>query len=69
VQTDRTLATLLARATSREVGDGEVGVLLQPLVEQGLMLREGSSYLALGLPLSAEPRATPRESPSRGECG
>ena len=70
VQTDRALATLLARAKQPDVvGGGEVEALLQPLVEQGLMLHEGSSYLALGLPLSAEPRATPRESPSRGECG
>jgi len=70
VQTDRALATLLARAKQPDVvGGGEVEALLQPLVEQGLMLHEGSSYLALGLPLSAEPRDTPRESPSRGERG
>lgn len=54
VQTDRALATLLARATRRDVGAGEVETLLQPLVEQGHMLREARSYLALGLPLSTE---------------
>ena len=28
--------------------------LLEPLVDDGLMLREGRSYLALGLPVDAE---------------
>ncbi|MBE3073794.1 MAG: hypothetical protein IMZ75_02440, partial [Actinobacteria bacterium] len=54
VQTDRALATLLSRTTKRDVGAGEVETLLQPLVEQGHMLREARSYLALGLPLSTE---------------
>ena len=63
VQTDRALATLLARATKRDIGGGEVETMLQPLVEQGLMLREGSSYLALGLPLSAESDEALREDP------
>jgi ribosomal peptide maturation radical SAM protein 1 len=62
VQTDRALATLLADTTSREVGAGEVETLLRPLVDLGLMLREGHSYLALGLPPSTESDDTLRES-------
>ena len=49
VATDRALATLLARETGRTVDAAEVGVTLEPLVEQGLLLREGRSYLSLGL--------------------
>ena len=63
VQTDGALATLLARATRQDVGVGEVETLLQPLVEQGLMLREARTYLALGLPPSTEFDDTLRGSP------
>jgi ribosomal peptide maturation radical SAM protein 1 len=49
VATVRTLASLLTRETGRSVDDAEVGATLAPLVEQGLMLREGRSYLSLGL--------------------
>ena len=49
VATDRALATLLARETGRTVDHGEIEVTLEPLVEQGFMLRERRSYLSLGL--------------------
>ena len=60
VATDRALATLLARETGRTIDYAEVGVTLEPLVEQRLLLREGRSYLSLGLPAgrtSSGPRA------------
>jgi ribosomal peptide maturation radical SAM protein 1 len=48
-------AARLAKALSREAGRArtarDVHALLAPLVRQGLMLREGSFYLSLGLPL------------------
>ena len=44
------LAHLLGQATGRACGPGDVQALLAPLVEQGLMLREGGSYLSLALP-------------------
>jgi len=47
VATDRALASLLARESGSGVDDSEVEATLRPLVEQGLMLREGRSYLAL----------------------
>jgi ribosomal peptide maturation radical SAM protein 1 len=62
VQTDGALATLLARATRRDVVVAEVDALLRPLVEQGLMLREDRAYLALGLPAGRPPDETLRES-------
>jgi ribosomal peptide maturation radical SAM protein 1 len=52
--TDRALATLLAREMGRTTDRAEVGVTLEPLVEQGLMLREGRSFLSLGLPAGAD---------------
>ncbi len=53
VQTAGALAKLLARETGRDVDAGEVDEALAPLVHDGLMLREGGSYLALGLPRDA----------------
>jgi len=53
VQADGALASLLSRETGRDVGVDEVTSLLEPLVKGGLMLREGRSYLALGLPVDA----------------
>ena len=50
VATDRALATLLARETGRTIDHAEVAATLEPLVEQGLMLREGRSYLSLARP-------------------
>ena len=50
VQSDHALAALLSHETGRAVGVDEVASLLEPLVDDGLMLREGRSYLALGLP-------------------
>ena len=47
VATDRALASLLTRENGSSVDDAEVGAMLGPLVEQGLMLREGRSYLSL----------------------
>ena len=61
VQTDGALATLLARATTRDVAAAEVEALLRPLVEQGLMLREDRTYLALALPPDRPPDETLRE--------
>jgi ribosomal peptide maturation radical SAM protein 1 len=66
VATDRALATRLARETGRTIDHAEVGVTLEPLVEQGLMLREGSSYLSLGLPAGADAVETPRRVPDGG---
>ena len=45
------LAGELSAATGRAVTAGDVAELLEPLVEQGLMLREGDRYLALALAL------------------
>ena len=62
VQADDALASLLTRETGRDVGVNEVASLLEPLVKDGLMLREGRSYLALGLPAmaaSADAATTP----------
>ncbi|MFA4965621.1 MAG: RiPP maturation radical SAM C-methyltransferase [Thermoleophilia bacterium] len=50
VQTDAALAALLTRAAERDIEAGEVRTLLQPLVDQGLMLREARQYLALATP-------------------
>ena len=53
LQADGALASLLSRETGRNVGVDEVASLLEPLVDTGLILREGRSYLALGLPVDA----------------
>ena len=50
VQPAGRLARLLEQATGRVCTTGDVQALLAPLVEQGLMLREGGSYLSLALP-------------------
>jgi ribosomal peptide maturation radical SAM protein 1 len=44
------LAAFLTRETGRAYTAGDVEKLLAPLVEQGLMLREGDSYLSLAPP-------------------
>ena len=54
VATERALASLLAGEKRRSVDKAEVRATLEPLVEQGLMVREKRSYLSLGLPASAD---------------
>ncbi len=49
VQVDSALASMLSRESGRDIGVDEVASLLEPLVGGGLMMREGRSYLALGL--------------------
>jgi ribosomal peptide maturation radical SAM protein 1 len=51
VQPAARLAKQLSRESGRRCSARDVHALLAPLVHQGLMLREGSSYLSLGLPL------------------
>ena len=51
VQPAARLATALSREARRPCTARDVHALLAPLVRQGLMLREGSSYLSLGLPV------------------
>ena len=51
VQPAARLAGMLGRERHRPRTARDVHALLAPLVHQGLMLREGSSYLSLGLPV------------------
>ncbi len=51
IQTAGTLTTELAHGTGRHVDAAEVQELLQPLLDQGLMLRDGERYLSLALPV------------------
>jgi ribosomal peptide maturation radical SAM protein 1 len=52
VQPAARLAKALGKEARRPCTTRDVHAMLAPLVQQGLMLREGSSYLSLALPLS-----------------
>jgi ribosomal peptide maturation radical SAM protein 1 len=65
VRGERALATQLSREIARDVTADEVATLLRPLVDQGLMLREGRSYLALGLPSDRASRPGTGKRPSQ----
>lgn len=55
---DGALAADLAAATGRSVTAADVGELLGPLVDEGLMLREGRRYLSLALALPERPASS-----------
>jgi ribosomal peptide maturation radical SAM protein 1 len=55
IRSEAQLATTLTRSAGREAGVPEVKALLEPLVAQGLMMREGRAYLALGVPAAVMP--------------
>ncbi len=54
VATDRALAARMAAEQRSGLDEAAVRAALEPLVEQGLMLREGRSYLSLGLPADTD---------------